>query len=218
MTEPPYLQATRTAYDTVAVDYAELLVDELAAKPLDRALLATFAELVRATGGGGPVADLGCGPGRVTTHLDSLGLPAFGVDLSPGMVAEARRRYPDLTFDVGSMAALDLADSALAGVVAWYSIIHTPLDRLPEIFAEFHRVLAPGGHLLLAFQVGDECAHLEKGYGHTISLDAYRLSPDHITDLLSQAGLTVHARLVREPNPPEKRPQAYLLVRKPADT
>lgn len=46
MTEPSYLHSTRTAYDTVAVDYAELLRAELAAKPLDRALLAAFAELV----------------------------------------------------------------------------------------------------------------------------------------------------------------------------
>jgi trans-aconitate methyltransferase len=100
MTEPDYLRTTRAAYDTVAVDYARLLSSELAAKPLDRALLAAFAELVLADGGG-PVADLGCGPGRVTTHLHALGLDAFGVDLSPEMVAVARRSYPDLRFEAG---------------------------------------------------------------------------------------------------------------------
>jgi hypothetical protein len=47
MTEPLYLQATRMAYDTVAVDYAELLRTALAAEPLNRAMLAAFAELVR---------------------------------------------------------------------------------------------------------------------------------------------------------------------------
>jgi predicted TPR repeat methyltransferase len=68
MTEPPFLRSTRTAYDTVAADYAERFHDELATKPLDRALLAGFAELVQ-TAGAGPVADLGCGHGRhACTH------------------------------------------------------------------------------------------------------------------------------------------------------
>jgi SAM-dependent methyltransferase len=214
MTEPSYLYATRRAYDTVAVDYAELLSTELEAKPLDRALLAAFAELVRAAGAR-PVADLGCGPGRVTAHLQSLGLKAVGVDLSPAMVAVARAAHPGLQFHVGSMAALDLNDGALGGIVAWYSIIHTPPENLPVVFAEFHRVLAPGGQLLLAFQVGDERVHLERAYGHVVSLDTFRLSPDRICELLTQCGLVVHARLLREPDESEKTKQAYLMARKP---
>jgi SAM-dependent methyltransferase len=216
MTEPSYLRATRAAYDTVAADYAKLLSAALAAKPVDRALLAAFAELVQAAGAG-PVADVGCGPGRITAHLHSLGLSAFGVDLSPAMVAVARRAHPGLRFDEGSMLALDLTDGVLGGIVAWYSIIHTPPERLPMAFAEFHRVLQPGGHLLLAFQAGDELVHLKQAYGHAISLDAYRLSPDRIAGLLSQAGLAVRARLLREPDEPEKTQQAYLLARKPVE-
>src|SRR3981081_1801081 len=142
MLEPDYLRIPRAAYDPVAVDYAELLRTALAAKPLDRAMLAAFAELVQ-TAGAGPVADLGCGPGRVTAPLHSLGLTAFGVDLSPGMVAVARRAHPDLRFDEGSLTALDLTDGALGGIVAWYSIIHTPPELLPVVCAEFYRVLAP---------------------------------------------------------------------------
>lgn len=216
MTEPSYLRATRAAYDTVAVDYAERLRTELAAKPVDRALLAAFAELVQAAGGG-PVADLGCGPGRVTAHLRALGLSAFGVDLSPAMIAVARRAHPDLRFDEGSMTALDLPDGVLGGIVAWYSIIHTPPERLPMAFAEFHRLLAPGGQVLLAFQVGDERVHVEQAYGHAVSLDAYRLSPERVGALLSQAGLVVHARMLREPDETEKVQQAYLLARKPVE-
>jgi SAM-dependent methyltransferase len=212
MAEPPHLLATRTAYDTVAVDYAELLTGELAARPLDRAMLAAFTELVR-DAGAGPVADLGCGPGRVTAYLHSLGLDCFGVDLSPAMVTEARRRHPGLRFDVGMMSALDRPDRALGGVVAWYSIIHTPPALLPAVFAEFRRVLAPGGHVLLAFQVGDEQVHLEHAYGHLVSLDAYRLDPDRVAALLTETGLATRARLLREPEPPEKVPQSYLVAR-----
>lgn len=212
-TEPLHLRATRAAYDTVAVDYAKLLSSELAAKPLDRALLATFAELVQ-TIGAGQVADLGCGPGRVTAHLHSLGLSAHGIDLSPAMIEVARRTHPGLRFEEGSMTDLDLADGVLGGIVAWYSIIHTPPERLPPIFTELHRVLSPGGQLLLAFQAGDERVHLEHVYGHVVSLDAYRLPPDRVADLLSQAGLAVHTQVLREPDGPERNQQAYLLARK----
>jgi SAM-dependent methyltransferase len=212
MVERPDVLATRAAYDTVAADYADLLATGLDAKPLDRAMLAAFAELVLADGGA-PVADLGCGPGRVTAHLHTLGVDAFGIDLSPAMVAEARRRHPGLHFEEGSLAALDLADGAVGGIVAWYSIIHTPPAHLPAVLAEFHRVLAPGGHVLLAFQAGDERVHLEEAYGHAVSLDAYRLLPDSVVVLLRTAGLVTGARLLREPQAPEKVPQAYLLAR-----
>lgn len=95
MTEPDFLRRTRGSYDTVADDYGVWIKGELAAKPLDRAMLGLFAELVR-TAGGGPVADIGCGPGRVTAHLTDLGLSVFGIDLSPNMIALARRTHPGL--------------------------------------------------------------------------------------------------------------------------
>ncbi|MBB4926897.1 class I SAM-dependent DNA methyltransferase [Kitasatospora kifunensis] len=216
--DPTYLQATRTFYDTVAAEYAERFNAELAGKPLDRAMLAVFAELVLADGladGSGPVADLGCGPGRITAHLNSLGLNAFGVDLSPAMVELARQTHPGLRFEEGSMTGLDLADGSLAGVVAWYSIIHTPPERLPLVLSEFHRVLVPGGHLLVAFQVGDEPRHLEWP-GLPASLDFRRWSPDRIAELLREAGFEVTARLAREPGVTEKVPQAALLARRPS--
>lgn len=85
--------ATRAAYDAVAVTYAELFHDTLRDRPLERALLGAFAELVR-TNGADAVADLGCGPGRITAHLHGLGLTAFGVDASPAMVELALEANP----------------------------------------------------------------------------------------------------------------------------
>ncbi|KFU76750.1 class I SAM-dependent DNA methyltransferase [Amycolatopsis lurida] len=209
-----YLRTTRTAYDTVAADYAELLRDHLAGSTWDRAVLGAYAELVQAAGGG-RVAEIGCGPGRITEYLHQLGLDVHGVDLSPEMVAVARKWYPHLDFQVGEMPGLSIEDGTLAGVVAWYSIIHTPRERLPEIFADFHRILAPGGHLLVAFQVGDEVRHIEHAYGHDISCDAYRLSPEKITEQLGEAKFSMLSTLVREPSEEfESTPQAYLIARK----
>lgn len=215
--EPDFLRNTRASYDAVAVAYAEWLRDELAAKPLDRAILAAFADLVRAAGQC-PVADIGCGAGRVTAHLNELGLPAFGIDLSPQMVAVARQAYPGLRFSVGSMLALDLPDATLGGLLAWYSTIHVPDDRLPEAFAEFHRVLVPGGYALLAFQVGDEPRHVAQALGQPVSVDLHQRQPDTVAGLLARAGLLVRARLIREPDDEgdftERTQQAFLLARK----
>ena len=99
--------------------------------------------------------------------------------------------------------------------MAWYSIIHTPPDELPVVFAEFRRVLAPGGYLLLAFQVGDEPLRLTEAFRHVVSLDFHRLQPDRVAQLLGEAGLAVLARLLREPEETEKVQQAYVLARKP---
>ena len=209
MTEPTHLAATRESYDTVAAEYAERVPALFADDRLGRAMLAAFAEHV--LDDDGPVADLGCGPGHVTAHLDSLGLSAFGIDLSPKMVELARRTYPHLRFDVGSMTALDLPGGSLRGIVAWWSIVHTPPSELPVVFAEFHRTLAPGGRVIMGFHVGDERRRPEKSFGHPVSYDSYRLPPDHIADLLGEAGLVVTARLLSDERNP---PQACLLARK----
>jgi len=213
MTEAEFLRSTRVAYDKVVEDYTDVARTELANKPLDRAMLATFAELV---GMSGPIADVGCGPGHVTIHLDSLGAKAFGIDLSPQMIATARRDYPHLQFDVGSMTALDLADESLGGLMSWYSLIHIPPEHQPDVLAEFHRVITPGGYLLLAFQIGNERRHITQAYQHEISLDAYRLPPAWIAKLLTEAGFVMYSQTMRQPDSSEKVPQAYLIATKPS--
>ncbi|NHD15708.1 MULTISPECIES: class I SAM-dependent DNA methyltransferase [Actinopolyspora] len=209
------LSTVRESYDSVAEDYAEHFRRELADRPLDRALLAAFAELV----GGperGPVADLGCGPGAVTGRLHASGVPVFGVDLSARMLEQARRSCPELRFVQGSMTELPLAEGVLGGIVAWYSIIHVPQERLPAVFAEFHRVLAPGGHVLLAFQEGQQPLQLTEAFGRSISLVFHRRSPRAVEQLLQQAGLERVARQSRAPvEGVERTPQAFLLARKP---
>ncbi|MEV5738676.1 class I SAM-dependent methyltransferase [Microbispora rosea] len=214
MTESaPYLTATADAYDAVAVLYADLFRDSLDRLPLDRAALAAFADSVRADGAGplaGPVAELGCGPGYVTAHLQGLGLDVFGIDLSPRMIELAREAYPGLRFEVGSMHALDLADGELSGIVSWYSLIHTPPRELPPYFAEFRRVLAPGGHLLLGFFESGGDAVTE--FDHKVT-PAYRWPIDDLAELAREAGFTEVGRMLREPLEGERFRQGRLLMR-----
>lgn len=220
MDEPGFVGRTRGAYDGIAGEFAEWVRDELAGRPVERGLLDAFAEIVR-DGVGGEVADIGCGAGRVTAYLRDRGVAAFGIDLSPGLVDAARRDHPGLRFEVGSMLDLDLPDGGLGGLVAWYSVIHIPDDHLPRVFAEFHRVLAPGAAALLAFQSGDEVAHWTSAAGHPISLDFHHRTADRVIGLLEAAGLRHTAHLVRAPDTegdfPDDTPQAFVLAHRPAD-
>jgi SAM-dependent methyltransferase len=208
---PSYLTATAEAYDAIAVRYVELIRgDSFDRRPLDRAMLASFAEYVR-TAGAGPVAEVGCGPGHVTALLRDLGVDAFGVDLSPVMIDLARAAYPDLRIQLGSMDALDLADGELGGIVSWYSVIHTPPRALPPYFAEFRRVLAPGGHLLVGF--------FESEGGPLVAFDhkvapAYRWPIDELAELARTAEFVEVGRMLREPLEDERFRRGHLLMRK----
>ncbi|MEG8280020.1 class I SAM-dependent DNA methyltransferase [Streptomyces sp. AHA2] len=216
MADADFVSATRTFYDAVAEDYAVQFREPHTAVVLDRCQLDAFAELV---GEGGRVVDLGCGPGRVTAYLASRGLSMSGLDLSESMLAIARREHPGLRFEQGSMLELDLPDSSLDGVVAWYSTIHTPDEQLPALFSGFHRVLRPGGHLLLGFQFGDEPRHYEEAFGHRVSLTFLRRRPEDVAALLADAGLTVRSTTVRAPDEAqgEPVPQASVVARRPLE-
>jgi len=186
-----WLDDTRASYDTIADSYADLTRHLLDETPAERSILAMFADMVRARGGG-TVADVGCGPGRITAHLRQLGVDAFGIDLSPGMIEAARREHPGVRFDLGSMTDLALAGASMAGLVAWYSLIHVPDEEISRVFAHFRRVLRPGGPLLLSFHVGDESQLKTQGYGgHPMKLFVHRRRPGQMIAWLTEAGFAV---------------------------
>jgi hypothetical protein len=208
--EPAFLTGSRNGWGAFAGEYADMFRDELAAKVWDRALLSGFAELVRAAPG--PVVEVGSGPGVVTAYLCGLGLDVTGIDLSPEMVAVARRDHPSVRYEVGSMTDLRRPDASLAGLVAWYSVINVPDDALPAVFAGFHRVLAPGAPLVLAFQVGDDTRVIR-------DITFHRRRPEAVAALLTAAGLELVLQTVRQPagtpGPAEQTPHAYLVARRP---
>ncbi|HET8657790.1 MAG TPA: class I SAM-dependent methyltransferase, partial [Micromonosporaceae bacterium] len=219
MTEDP----TVASYDTVARRYADEIGDELAGKPVERAMYACLAELVAPLATALPVGDVGCGPGHVTRHLADLGLRAVGVDASPGMVEVARERYPGLEFRAGTFAALGVPDAGWAGAVVAYSLIHLgPGDR-PAAYAELARAVTPGGWLLASFHVRrpgrnepGTVAHLDEWWGHRVSLDFHFLDPDDVSSGLAKAGFAVMTRTDRQPWPGAEEPteRCHLLARR----
>ncbi|MFF9126554.1 class I SAM-dependent methyltransferase [Streptomyces sp. NPDC014889] len=206
-------EATRAAYDGVVELYASMFADRLETHPFSRNMIGTFAELVRGTGNT-RVADVGCGPGHLTAMLRDLGLDACGFDLSPGMVDHARRAHPALCFDEARMEALPVEDGVLGGVLAHYSMIHTPPGELPALLAEQVRVLAPGGLLLVSFFATDGPGPEPVRFDHKVT-PAYSWPVDRFAEFLAGAGLVTFARLLHDPASDRGFLDAHLLARLP---
>jgi ubiquinone/menaquinone biosynthesis C-methylase UbiE len=207
-------QSIRESYDRLAEEYARRIFNELQHKPLDRELLNRFATEVR---GRGEICDMGCGPGHVARYLHDAGTNVFGLDLSPGMLEQARKLNPDIRFRKGNMLALNLQDQTLAGIAAFYAIVNIPRESLPLTFREMERVLEPGGLLLLAFHTGDAVLQQHELWGQPISMDFYLFQPLVIRRSIEAAGLVIEEVIEREPYSPEVEHQsrrAYIFARK----
>lgn len=204
-----------TTYDAVAVDYAARFPSTEPEDVLDLAMIDHFVARLDTSP---TVLDAGCGTGRMSRYLADRGCRVVGLDLSPGMVAVARRDHPDLSFAVGSIVDLPYADASLDAAMYWYSVIHSPDALLPRIMAEAARVVRPGGHVLLAFQVGSGSRDVANGYramGHDVTLTRFHRTVDQLRDALTTAGFGIVARLAREPVGDEKDPQAFVIAARP---
>ncbi|MFN8497622.1 MAG: class I SAM-dependent methyltransferase [Anaerolineae bacterium] len=205
----------KASYDRIAAEYVAHIYGELADKPLDRALLDRFADDVR---GRGTVRDMGCGPGHVARYLHERGVDVIGVDLSPGMVAQARRLNPAIPFREGSMLALAEPDSAWAGMTAFYCIIHIGRDEVTAALREMRRVLRPGAPLLLAFHAGDEVLRPDEMWGQPVAIDFIFYQPDAMVGYLTDAGFVAEEVIERAPYPDVEHQsrRAYISARNPA--
>ncbi len=207
--------ATRRSYDRVAGRYAAEIGDELAGKPLDRALLDAFAELVA-----GPVLDVGGGPGHVADYLAQRGVWVVNTDLSPVMCELARQAgLPSVAAD---MTALPFRSDVAGGIVCLYAVIHLDTAQRAAAYTSFRRALRPGGLGLIAFhtrdadtRMGGEAA-LSSWWDEPVALTFRFLDPSVESEALVAAGFDLVARLDRTPGPEEHASdRTYLLVRRP---
>ncbi len=203
------------SYDAVAEEYAEKFLHELDGKPFDRARLDEFAAELA---GAGRVVDLGCGPGHVAAYLAERGCDTLGIDLSPRMVAVAARLHPTLEFRVGDMLGLALRDASIAGIAAFYSVIHVPRARVPVALAEMARVLAPGGRLVLAVHRGEGEMQADEFLGKSVRFEATLFEPDELAGLVENAGLVLGDVTARPPYAEESATERiYVRARRPGE-
>ncbi len=194
--------AVAAAYEARAAEYIAIAGTVEQMDPRDRARIEDWRDST-----GGALLDAGCGPGHWTEVLSRGGRAAGGIDLSEAFIASAQSRHPDLQFEVASFRALPFEDGSFGGILAWYSLIHTPPADLPAVFAEFARVLRPGGGLLLGFFDGvprEPFAH-----AHAVA-PAWYWSPEVLIELLADAGFAADGirRRGREPGEISVRPHA----------
>ena len=213
MTDTPAdLEAVRTSYDAVADNYVAMRMGQLGHEPWLRAALSAFAEQVRDVG---PVLDAGCGPGDASAYLHGLGVDVSGIDLSPAMVAHARRRFPDLSFEAKSVTDVDLTPDSLGGVLGWWSWFNLPREILPQVVATMARALRSGGQLLVATHCGDGSVARTSGYGDVpVRWTTHLYTPEELTAVITAAGLQVVVEQRFPPTPLQPRPQVLMAARK----
>ncbi len=194
----PQSERMRVSYDTIAAEYADRIYPELKSKPFDRQLLDRFADDVRMSG---PACDIGCGPAQIARYLFDRGVNVFGLDLSAGMLNEAKRLNPNIDFIQGSMLQLGLGADTLGGIAAFYSIIHIGREQVVATLSEMRRVLKRKGSLLLAFHLGDDVIHMTDFHDHPVDFEATLFRIEEMTGYAKAAGLNLQQAMERDPYP-----------------
>ena len=201
-------------YDTIAKEYMDRFIGEHEKKPMDQEVLRRFAQALE---GRQPVWDLGCGPGQTTTYLNDLGVRIAGLDLSPKLLNLAKAHHPALQFKQGNILDLDFESNSIAGIVAFYAIVHFSKEDVERALDEIFRVLQPDGLFLLAWHIGDDAIHLDEFLGQAVDLDFTFFRAEFICQCLKSSGFTRIEVIERDPYPDVEYPsrRAYAFSRKP---
>ena len=135
----------RRAWDAVSETYAER-------RDPDGSDAALIDELLAALPAEPDVLDVGCGDGART--LANLPPGSVGVDISRCGLDLAAETTPVARLVHGEMSELPFADGVFDAITAYHAVFHVPRGRHPEVYAEFARVLRPGGRLLMTLPGG----------------------------------------------------------------
>lgn len=140
---------TLAAYDKASGEFAQ--------DWLSQPTPADLQEIVRKYFKSGLTADIGSGSGRDAAWLAENGFDVVGYDASEGLLAEARRRYPKLTFDYAALPALEgIADERFDNVLCETVIMHLPREEILPSVERLLAILKPGGILYLSWRVHKE--------------------------------------------------------------
>jgi ubiquinone/menaquinone biosynthesis C-methylase UbiE len=193
------VEQVRDAYASVADLYIELFGTSQQVHADDLAFIGRHLSIQP-----GHVLDVGCGPGHITGYLRSLGVHAMGIDMVPEFIAHAKAAHPTGKYQLGSMKSLDVESDSIAGILAWFSLIHLPPQDLDGVLAEFRRVMTPAGTLVVGFFDGDEIA----AFDHKV-VTAYRWPVDELSERLTRAGFT---EVERQHQPSEGTHRPYAAI------
>jgi len=209
------LNKVENQYDSIAKEWAKAFSGEHEKKPKDQEILHRFSQEI---GDKRPVWDFGCGPGNTTKYLKNLGIEISGLDLSGKILEEARIIHPEIHFRKGNILRLEFENDSIAGVVAFYAIVHFTQEQVGIAFREIYRVLQPGGMFLFTYHIGEGTIHLDEFLGKKVDIDFMFFTTDFIFSCLKDRGFEEIEIIEREPYPGveyESR-RAYVFATKPA--
>lgn len=200
-------------YDALAELYDETF-PEAYTTPLERHVVAAFADLVLGDGLDGVVLDVGCGAGHVAADLAGRGLDVVGIDPSIEMLRLARRHHPELRFVHGDahLGRTNLDGSDVRAVLARFSLIHVPPAEVAHVLASWAARLPPGGFVAVAGQSTDAAGEAEE-FDHRVA-PAWRWHPDRLGDELAEAGFDEVWRTVNRPDAVQRFPAVHIVARR----
>jgi len=144
--KPNSISRTRQTYDQIASGYSAR-IDELVSDSwvgeFERQLIDRFLSMAPTPNSS--ILDIGCGNGKDTDYLSQKGATPLGIDISPGMLKEARKRIPLGILCQMDMRNLGFYNGTFDGAWANGCIYHVPKSDLPEVLKEVWRVLKPSG-------------------------------------------------------------------------
>jgi len=193
-------QKTIDAYDRAAGDFAA----DWHAQPTGSDLRETVGRFFAA---GAPTADIGCGSGREVAWLNAEGFAAVGYDASAALVAEARRRYPGLSFAEAMLPELaGIADARFGNVLCETVIMHLDPQVIAPSVARLAAILKPGGTLYLTWRTTegqdqrDAHGRLYAAFDKALVLDALRPAAILLDEALVSAssGKPIHRIVARK--------------------
>jgi ubiquinone/menaquinone biosynthesis C-methylase UbiE len=139
------------------------------------------------------VLDVGCGCGRDTRYLIERGINTIGIDLSKGIIEQARRFVPKATFIQMDMRKLEFEELSLSGILAMASVFHIPKRQMPDLLTDFRRILKNDGLIYICVMAGSGEKMVEKSIAVSAMGPRFFAFYDmeELSNLLDQAGFKI---------------------------
>lgn len=182
--------------------------------PLERRVVAAFADVVREDTTEGVVLDVGCGTGHVAADLSRRGLDVLGIDPSVAMLGIARRNYPHLRFVRGDalLGSEELTQLNIRSILARYSLIHLPLTEVSAALRHWASRLTSGAIVMVASQTTDVAGDVVE-FDHAVA-PAWRWHPDRLAAALAEAGFDEMWRTISRPDANHRFPDVHMMARR----
>ena len=151
-TEEKLKEAVKT-YNKIASIYAKYSEDQLMQFQLSR-----FESLLS----GKRILDAGSGSGRDVEYFLEDGFKPIGVDLSLGLIKEAKKRVPKGEFLKQDFRKTKFKDNSFDGIWSVTSLIHLPKEEIKKTLKEFHRLLDKDGIVYISVKKGTGSKEIKK--------------------------------------------------------